>query len=282
MKSKVFGIGTEAVLLLAGGLLLVDRAGAFGPGHFVKGGGMILFGVASAAFFCIYFLHGIRNWGWLLPAMFCASLFLTIGMDQAGVEGPYPAVPLFAGPALPFFAGYAVTKRRWLLVPGVFLGLFAAFLATSTLAGGDWAGVAFFGLLALALLAAYFLLSRPWGLLFLAGGSISIGSTVMLETLIPHEEIPPLPGTYFQIGYYTWALILGLGITFGILWLLRRIHHTAWAIFPATGLISLAAAMWLLGGRYPEGWFAAGLLLTGVTLLLSSGWRSLKLRPRKG
>ncbi len=282
MKSNTFSICCGLILLLAGGLLLADGAGAFGPGHFIKGGGMILFGVAAAGFTGIYFLHGLRKWGWLFPALFCVSLFLAIGMDQAEVAGPFPAVPLFVGLALPFFAGFGVTRKRGLLLPGILLALFAAFLPISALDGGEWSGVALFGMLVAACLATYFLLTHPWWLLLLAGGSASLGLVVTLATLVPRDDYPLLPGSHFQLGFYTWVLFLGLALTFVILWLLRKVHPTAWAIIPAIGLLVLTVLFWLLGGRFQEGWLAAALLVTGVMILLSSGWRSLKIRPGRG
>ena len=269
MKNKIINIYLGVIFILVSGLLLAERIGFVDLHPVTENAGFLIFATGSVIFFLAYFLHGIRKWGWLFPALFCTALTVMIGVEQSGMEETNTAALLFTGWALPFFAGYIVSRKRWLLVLGIFLILFAAFLLFSAMKNGDWAGVAFFGMLVLSLLAAYFLLNRPWWLLLPVGGCASIGMVVMLETIIPHAAFPPLPVTHLRMGYYTWALILGLAITFWTLWLLRKTQPTWWAIYPAVGLLVLSGLAFLLGARFQIIGLAATLFLIGATLLLS-------------
>ncbi len=47
-------------------------------------------------------------------------------------------------------------------------------------------------------------------------------------------------------------LFLGLAVTFGVPWLLRKTQPTDWAKYPATGLAVLAVQFLILGSRFQE------------------------------
>ena len=129
-------------------------------------------------------------------------------------------------------------------------------------------GMVFMFLLAATFLVFASLSKKNWWAIIPAGFFASIGLVVALDTLVPHEAYPELPGT-LTWGFYTWVLFLGLAATFGVLWLLRKILPTSWAIYPAAGFLSMAVLFIVEGARFSEYWLETTLLVFGVTLLLA-------------
>ncbi len=132
----------------------------------------------------------------------------------------------------------------------------------------DVTGLGFMLLLAATFTSFAILSKKNWWAIIPAGIFASIGLVVALEILIPHEAYPALPGT-LTWGFYTWVLFLGLAATFGILWLLRKILPTSWAMYPAAGFLTIAVLFIIEGARFSEYWLETTLLVFGVTLLLA-------------
>ena len=129
-------------------------------------------------------------------------------------------------------------------------------------------GLVFMFLLGATFLVFAILSKKNWWAIIPAGIFASIGLVVMLDTLVPHEEYPRIQGMLIW-GFYTWVLFLGLFITFGILWLLRKTLPTSWAIYPAVGFLAMAVLFIIEGARFAEYWLATTLLVFGVTSLLA-------------
>ena len=129
-------------------------------------------------------------------------------------------------------------------------------------------GLTFMLLLAATFLFFAFLSKKHWWAIIPTGTFASIGLVIALENLIPHEEYPQIQGM-LTWGYYTWVLFLGLAATFGVLWLLRKILPTSWAMYPAAGFLTMAVLFIIEGARFSEYWLVTTLLVIGVTLLLA-------------
>ena len=70
-------------------------------------------------------------------------------------------------------------------------------------------------------------------------------------------------------GLLNGVLMLGFGLTFGALWLLRGARPTAWARYPAIGLFIAAVVAFISGGNSDLFW-AAALLAAGIVLVVYS------------
>lgn len=267
-KKVIFGF-LGVILILFGGTLLAARLGFSHLFTMIKEPGFLFFATGSTIFFLTYFLHGVRKWGWLFPALFTAALAVIIGMETVGMEGDVAPGLLFTAWGLPFIVGAFMSRKRRLLIPGISLILFAAFLMIASSDLGEWAWVFFFGMLALAFLNAYFLMNLRWWLLLLAGGSASLGVDVALETLFPYSEYSSMPGIHLQMSPYTWAFILGLAVTCGILWLMRKSQPTGWAIYPAVGLFVLSGLDFVLGPQFQAIGLAITFFLLGIVIIIS-------------
>jgi hypothetical protein len=235
----------------------------------------IAFAVASAVFFLVYFLSGIRKWGWLFPALGCAAFALMIGTSS-----DYPPVRhlffvlLMASLALPFYVGFAVDRKRWgqlipggLLIPALILTYVTVFIWIADSELEDGIGMMF--LFALPFFVLYFWSKKNWWAFIPAGVFASIGVVVALENLVPHTEYPRLPNT-LSFDALSWVLLLGLAATFGVLWLRRKTQPTAWAAYPAAGFLAATVLFLILGEHFQEVWFPITLLITGGTFLLAT------------
>lgn len=230
----------------------------------------LVFAAGGAVFFIVYFLHGVRKWGWLFPAGGCTALALMIALENRGVEGAVMAVPILSSLALPFFVGFALDRtRRGLLIPASLLTLAMVFVLVVESAEGDWSGVAALVMLSLPFFAAYFWSKHGWWALIPAGTFASLAACVLVEILIPHQEYPALPNS-LSWDAYSWVLFLGLAATFGAVWLRHQTEPTNWAKYPAAGLLGLTVLTLLLREHFQEVWLATVALVAGATLLLAA------------
>ena len=234
-KSKVIAIFLVMFFILAGGGLLA--ATRFGDE---------VIGPAIMFFFALCF-SAIAAWSrknqW---AIIPAGLFTTIGLVVTqGILIPRSEVTGH------FYRFQVLIPRMEILVPQSAV-----------------TGLGFMLLMAATFLVFAIMSKKNWWAIIPAGLFASIGLVVVLDILVPHEAYPSLPGT-LNWGFYTWVLFLGLAATFGVLWLLRKILPTSWAIYPAAGFLAMAVLFIIEGARFSEYWLETMLLVFGVTLLLA-------------
>jgi len=234
-KSKVIAIFLVMFFILAGGGLLA--ATRFGDE---------VIGPAIMFFFALCF-SAIAAWSrknqW---AIIPAGLFTTIGLVVTqGILIPRSEVMGH------FYRFQVLIPRMEILVPQSAV-----------------TGLGFMLLMAATFLVFAIMSKKNWWAIIPAGLFASIGLVVVLDILVPHEAYPSLPGT-LNWGFYTWVLFLGLAATFGVLWLLRKILPTSWAIYPAAGFLAMAVLFIVEGARFSEYWLETTLLVFGVTLLLA-------------
>jgi hypothetical protein len=109
MKSKVIYMFWASVFILAGiGLL----AGLIDLDQLTLQAQMISMAIASAVFFLSYFLDGIRKWGWLFLALFCAAMAITIWMSINGQDDLQSPAPILASIACRFTSVSPSTASR--------------------------------------------------------------------------------------------------------------------------------------------------------------------------
>jgi len=160
-------------------------------------------------------------------------------------------------------------KNWWAIIPG---GIFSSGGLAAALdiliPHSKVTGPVFLFLLAATFIAFAVPSKRNWWAIIPAGFFASVGLVVALDILIPHEAYPSLPGTVTW-GFYTCVLFLGLATTFGVLWLLRKILPTSWAIYPAAGFLTMAVLFIIEGAHFSEYWLDTMLLVFGLVLLLA-------------
>jgi hypothetical protein len=226
----------------------------------------ICFAILSAGFFLAYFIHGLRKWGWLFPALFCAAMVIIFWMSINNMEdSPLLGLPLFGSFALPFYIGFACEpKHRWLLIPAFILTTIMIFTLTSD---SDYEGTVVMSLFALPFFVAYFWSKKNWWAFIPGGFFATIGLVSLIEELVPHMEYASLPNT-MHWGVYNWILFLLLGATFGVLWFRRKTQPTEWTGYPAVGFTALGVLSYLLGEKFQEYWLSTLMLVIAGVLVL--------------
>lgn len=319
MKANIIKILWGIVLIAMGGIAIADRLGYVDLELITSLGWAIIFAVISAVFFLSYFLSGVRNWGWLCPALLFAALALTIAMILENPDDSIIALPILLSIAIPFYVGYFLNRKLWgLLIPawvmtvvsvipalseransdligatvlfaialpflivyrinrqhkwalilGTVLAFIGLFPLLEPILPGDIAGPVTMFLFALFFSVIYIISKKSWWALIPAGVFASIGVVALLVLLLPSNAYFTIGG--MQFGVYTSVLLLGFAITFGGLWLLRGSQPTAWAKYPAIGLLIvsiLAFLMWKTASNLIP---AISLLVIGVALVLAS------------
>ena len=159
-------------------------------------------------------------------------------------------------------------KNKILTISWVVLFLLAGGLI---LGGGsissDVRGMGFLSMFALCFIYIASRSMKNWWAIIPGGIFASLSLVVALVILVPQEDYPVLPHT-LHWGVYSWVLFLGLAVTFGVLWLLRKTQPTDWAKYPATGLAVLAVQCFVLGARFQETYLITVLVAIGAMLML--------------
>lgn len=230
----------------------------------------IFFAVASAASFIGYFVHGLKKWGWLFPALLCAVIALILSKPFGDMQdSPLVMVLVLASIAIPFYTGYGLNRKQvGLLITAIIATTVMLFIvmADSGADGGAWIFFAF----ALPFLVIYFLSGKNWWAFIPAGIFISLGLVPALDTLIPHEEYSAIPGV-LSWDVFIWVLFLGFSVTFAVPWLRRKTQPTAWAMYPAVGFLALAVVSIITGERFQDLWLASVMfIIAGVFLMAVS------------
>ena len=260
MKNKIVTIFWGIILIVLSGLLLAEVLGLLSFGSLSTRGRAIIFWIASAAFLLTYFLGGIKKWGWLFPALICAVMgwiSLRSGRTNDLVNLDWP---MLAALSIPFYVGFMMDRKsRGLLIPAYLLSATALINFSNEMASNYiqlssvervipmvlLSGVLPLFLLALPFFFIYFWSKKNWWALIPAGFLTSLSLVIVLSTFVNNDH-NTMTGTY--IG----TMLLGFAAIMGGLWLRRGTQPTAWAKYPAAGLVLLAVGAFFLGNGWQD------------------------------
>jgi hypothetical protein len=235
--------------------LFADRA----AGEWI--GALFLFSV-GLPFLIAYLRDRSRKWA-LIPAWIMIVL-AAITLLANLVSGEWIGGLFMYAVALPFLVVYLRDRsKKWALIPaGVIAAVGTIPLLVAVFGDNDAVAVGVMLLFALPFFVTYFWSKANWWALIPAGVFASIAVIVLLTLFIPENQ--PLlqglaSGTFF----------LGLGLTFGVLWLRRATQPTDWAKYPAVGLLTAAVVAFVLGRNFESFW-AIGLIAVGIMLVVAS------------
>ncbi len=260
-------VGAGAVFLLQNLGLALDLGQWLWAGLFLAGG----------ILFLLTFAFNRSQWWPLIPgsALVGTGLSILLGATFTGVGlvaggpagGALAGAALFLSMAIGFGGVYLYDRRQnwWAIIPGGATLLLALVVVVGTLGRGELAGVALFLGLGLVFIVLYFAeidgKRHNWWALIPAGALLSLAAVVALSTL----GADSLAGA---------ALFLGLGLTFGALYLLRGPERPLeWAWIPAVALLGFGGFILFFTGDtvyarifWPLALIAAGLVLFVVNL----------------
>jgi hypothetical protein len=312
MKAKRMNLIWGIVLILAGGLFLVQNMGWFGeisPSIWT-----MIFAFISLLFFVTYFVSGLKEWGWLFPAFIFAGVSTTLLLATSGVDDPYVGAPVLIGVGLPFLAAFLINRKEnwWALIPMWVMAVLTTIIFIVDRVAGEVIGTLFLWAVGLPFLVVYLAdRSRKWALIpafvLLAVGVIPllamqtsgtlIGAFVLFAVSLPfwiifvtrqenwwalipagilttlgvvaalsgEGEIQPTVGRWIGGVFF-----LGIGATFGVLWLRRDKASTGWAVYPAVILLLIGLLTVIFGEGMQEYIFAVAVILLGVWVLYNN------------
>ncbi len=262
-------------LIGVGALFLLQNLGLVG------GLSSLVWGVpflAAGVLFLLGFAQDRSQWWPLIPgfALLGVGLAILLGGTFAnfGLQGgPLAGAAFFASLAVGFACVYLVDRRAnwWAVIPGGVVLALTALVLLSTVLEGAWGGAVFFLGLGAVFAALYFVeidgRRHNWWTLIPAGALLSLAAVVVLSSLGVEE----LAGA---------ALFLGLGLTFGLLYLMRGPERPlGWAWIPAVALLGFGGVILLVAGDtlvarlfWPLALVIAGLVLFVVNLRRQRGW----------
>ncbi len=227
----------------------------------------IAFAIASAIFFVVYLVTGLRKWGWLFPALICAAIALTSWMVINNIdETPWIGLPILTSVALPFYVGFALEpKKRGLLIPGFIMTML---IVISFATESDYEGVVVMFTFSLPFFAVYFWSKKNWWAFIPAGIFASIGVVALLNIMVPQPDYNAPPFT-MEWGVYTWVLFLGFALAFGVPWLRRKDQPSGWTKYPAAGFLALAILKLILAENFQVYWLPAFMFVIAGLFLLA-------------
>jgi hypothetical protein len=222
-------------------------------------GGLFLFSAALP--FLIAFILNRKRW-WALIPTWVLFVLGTITLFADMVDGNLVGAFFLYSVALPFLVVFLVNrKHRWALIPASIIGVVGTIPLLASIIGGDVMGALVMFLFAAPFFYAYFRWKDNWWALIPAGIFTTIGLIVVLSMFVP-DNMP-----IFE-DLLTGILFLGFGLTFGLLWLLRKTQPTDWAKYPAIGLLATSVLAFALG-QYFQSYWAVVLLLVGILLVVT-------------
>jgi hypothetical protein len=226
-------------------------------------------------FLAAFLIDRRRHW-WALIPFWVLFVIILIVVFAESINGNFIAALVLYSIGLPFLVVYLVNRsHRWALIPAAVLTiigtipLLAGLVESIPAFRGINPGLVPMVLFALPFYVVYFRWQSQWWALIPAGIFTSIALVVALTPLFPEnayaEQNPILSG----------VLLLGFGLTFGLLWLRRAVQPTDWAKYPAAGLLAAGILAAVLGETFLT-WWPLALVLVGLVLIGASLVRSKK------
>ncbi|MGQ9684004.1 MAG: hypothetical protein ACUVX9_15845 [Anaerolineae bacterium] len=221
----------------------------------------VLLGLAGVIFLAVFFSDR-RQWWALIPSSALVGVSGAIGLGSIG-SGALAGATIFVCLALGFLGVYLVQSKEnwWALIPASAMAVLTLLVLLGEEAGYLGGAVLFVGL-GLAFVVLYSLeiagKRHNWWALIPAGALLSLALVVILSGMGAGD----LAGS---------ALFFGLGVTFGVLYLLRSPERPLdWAWIPSVALLAFAAFVLLASGGV---WYAryilpVALIVIGVVLML--------------
>jgi hypothetical protein len=240
MKQRFSNLFWGIILILAGIVFLAQNMGYIESDNIQAW--TIVFAAGSVLFFISYFVNGVKQWGWLFPALMSAALAGVLMMVDTEMEGAAMGGLVMAAVAIPFWVAFLVSPKQnwWALIPGWVMSAITAVVFFTDRVQGEWIGSIIMLAIAVPFYVVYFTNRSRWWALIPAWVTSVLTVIIFLSTLIPGEIV----GT---------IVLLAIALPFLVVYIRDRTNW--WALIPGgiMGTIAFIPLLTLLGD---EEWVA--------------------------
>jgi len=221
------------VLIGAGSLFLAQNLGIVGQLSWQLWA--LIFAGLSLLFFASYFYSGIRQWGWLFPALIFAALAVTVPLAISGYDDPTIGAPILAAVGAPFLVAFILEPRQnwWALIPAWVMGVLTLILAIVDRTPGEVIGSLVMFAVGVPFLAVFVIDRSRWWALIPAGTLCALGLALLVMTRVEAEYVGAL-------------FVLLLALPFGAVYAMSP--RNWWALIPAGVLASVGLMVLLVVG----------------------------------
>jgi hypothetical protein len=289
MRTKWMAVFWSVVMIAAGVVFLLRETGVIYFDQVPAGIGVVIFAILSGFFFLTYFLEGVRNWGWLFPAVILASLGLMLALTGTALGSSLSGAPVLLAVAVPFLVAFSFEPRKnwWALIPAWIMLCLSFVILSAGRVSGNLIGSFVMYSIALPFLVAFLLdRTRRWALIPFAALSVT-GILPLLEEVLGGETLGFIVMFLFAAAFFVvffwsktnwWALIpAGVFTSVGLVVLYTRflqpLQHSrgfdpAGTAMLLAGIGATFGALWLMRASKPTEWAKyPSLALFGFALL---------------
>jgi hypothetical protein len=222
----------------------------------------VLLGIA-VPFVVVYFFDRQKNTWALIPTAAMLAITLIAALSDV-IQGEWMGTFVLLLIALVFLGVFLRNRTRsWALIVFGVLAVLSLIPPLTIGLNSEYIGAAIMFLFAIAFLVVFLTRMKRWWALLLSGIFITNG----VVTLLTLDQMVERLGGEPQAGQTaSGVFLMGVGVTFLVVWLLRKRVPTAWAIYPGAilgvlGVFSLIAGQAGIDVLWPVMLIAGGALL---------------------
>jgi hypothetical protein len=214
-------------------------------------------------FLIVYLLSGVRNWGWLFPALICSAVAGTITLGANGFSSAAIGAPIMASVGVPFVVAFALNPREhwWTLIPAWVMAVLTLMLWVVDRVPGETIGALFMLAIGAPFLLVYALDRKRWWALIPGGVLAGMAVIIMLTTRMSGEGMGAV-------------VLFVMAVPFLAVYAAAP-QKNWWASIPAGVLGSLAVMVFVIASRSISddlGARLSGILFLGVGLTFAMLW----------
>ena len=118
-----------------------------------------------------YFSAGLKEWGWLVPAMIFGGLAATVWLAGTGFNQPAIGSIILGSIAVPFLVAFLIDRKNnwWALIPAWVMGLLTIIVLITDFVQGEAIGTLVLWGIGLPFLVVYLTDRTRWWALIPAG-----------------------------------------------------------------------------------------------------------------
>ena len=286
MKTRWINLFWGLVLVVVGGLYLLNVLGYITIDRNSPQLWIPVFGAFSLLFFATYFIQGVAHWGWLFPALIFGALSLLLAQVAAGADNAAMSAPVLAAVGIPFLVAFALEprKRQWALIPASCMTVLTLIVTVVDRVPGEVIGGLVLFSIGLPFLVVYLVNRSRWWALIPALILIVLGAVTLLSSQAPEFMgalvlfgiALPFFVIYIQSAKHWWALMTaGILTSLALIALITAVSEVAaeqGGVLGGVLFLGIAITflvLWLRRASHPTDWAVYPAVVAGLAALIA-------------